>query len=71
MRLYGDSDALGTLPLTTPCVLGNEYLALFSFFFLKLAMHDKQFFRWWQSAYYFNVFYLTDINKLNKASVIM
>lgn len=44
MRLYGDSDALGTLPLTTPCVLGNEYLALFSFFFLKLAMHDKQFF---------------------------
>lgn len=39
MRLYGDSDALGTLPLTTPCVLGNEYLALFSFFFLKLAMH--------------------------------
>lgn len=65
MRLYGDSDALGTLPLTTPCVLGNEYLALFSFFFLKLAMHDKQFF------YCFNVFYLTDINKLNKASVIM
>lgn len=47
MRLYGDSDALGTLFLTNPCVLGNEYLALFSFFFLKLAlhMHNKQFFK--------------------------
>lgn len=69
MRLYGDSDALGTLPLTTPCVLGNEYLALFSFFFLKLAM--LIFLGGGSLPTVLMFFYLTDINKLNKASVIM